>query len=305
MSDPAASPLPPAAQGCLLGAFVADSLALGPHWMYDRAEIVSRFGRVVGLHAPATTYHPGKQAGDFTHLGDQMALLLDSLKATDGRFDASDFMKLWTAFWKNPATQSYPDKATRHTLAQIDAGRPLLEAGFDSEELAGPVRGLAVLAMALAAGAGLEEMMNASRTQTRLTHCNALADDVAAFLARLVFLLGKGNPLPGALQVALAASSAKVQSLVRQAETPAVANLSTGDAVDALGQSCSLTEALPASILILRRHGRSFEEALVENVMAGGDSAARGILIGGVLGLVHGVDGIPAAWRSGLRRPPL
>lgn len=305
MSDPSTTTLPPAAQGCLQGAFVGDALALGPHWMYDRAEIVARFGRVAGLQAPATTYHPGKQAGDYTHLGDQMVLLLESLKATQGRFDAADFMQRWTAFWKNPATQSYPDKATRNTLAQIDAGTPLLEAGFDSEELAGPARGLVALGMVLAAGAGLEEIMNASRAQTRLTHRSALAEDVAAFLARLVFLLGKGNPLPGALQVALAASSAKLQSLVRQAEAPAVANLFTGDAVEALGQSCSLTEALPASILILRRHGHSYEEALVENVMAGGDSAARGILIGGVLGLVHGVDGIPAAWRSGLRRPPL
>ncbi|MDB6074567.1 MAG: hypothetical protein JWO89_2207, partial [Verrucomicrobiaceae bacterium] len=40
----------------------------------------------------------------------------------------------------------------------------------------------------------------------------------------------------------------------------------------------------------------------IENVMAGGDSAARGIFIGAVLGWLHGEQGIPEAWRNGLRQ---
>ena len=32
--------------------------------------------------------------------------------------------------------------------------------------------------------------------------------------------------------------------------------------------------------------------------------AARGILVGGILGCVHGVAAIPEAWRKGLRKPP-
>jgi ADP-ribosylglycohydrolase len=38
--------------------------------------------------------------------------------------------------------------------------------------------------------------------------------------------------------------------------------------------------------------------------MAGGDSASRGIIVGGILGYVHGVDAIPKAWRDVLHALP-
>jgi ADP-ribosylglycohydrolase len=44
---------------------------------------------------------------------------------------------------------------------------------------------------------------------------------------------------------------------------------------------------------------------MVENVMAGGDSAARGIILGGILGYVHGIDAIPQTWRDGLNALPV
>ena len=73
-------------------------------------------------------------------------------------------------------------------------------------------------------------------------------------------------------------------------------------AIEKLGQGCDLINALPASILVLRRHSDDFREAMIQNAMAGGDSATRGIFIGAVLGYMHGPDAIPAEWRTSLNQ---
>jgi len=41
---------------------------------------------------------------------------------------------------------------------------------------------------------------------------------------------------------------------------------------------------------------------LPENVMAGGDSAARGLVLGGLLGTRHGAEAWPSDWIKSLER---
>ncbi len=47
---------------------------------------------------------------------------------------------------------------------------------------------------------------------------------------------------------------------------------------------------------------KDLKEALVQAVMAGGDSAARGLLVGMVLGAHLGDKSLPKEWVSGLKR---
>ncbi len=63
---------------------------------------------------------------------------------------------------------------------------------------------------------------------------------------------------------------------------------------------CSVEAALPGTIHLISKYENDFEEALVENVMAGGDSAARGMLVGMVLGGCHGLDALPNDWLNAL-----
>ena len=53
-------------------------------------------------------------------------------------------------------------------------------------------------------------------------------------------------------------------------------------------------------MFVLLKHGGSLESATVENIMAGGDSAARGMLIGAILGAAHGKAALPPAWIEGM-----
>jgi ADP-ribosylglycohydrolase len=73
-------------------------------------------------------------------------------------------------------------------------------------------------------------------------------------------------------------------------------------AVKAFGQDCHSPHALPAVIHLVCAHEGDLREALVTNVMAGGDSAARGMAVGMVLGAHLGMHAVPGEWIQGLKR---
>jgi len=60
-----------------------------------------------------------------------------------------------------------------------------------------------------------------------------------------------------------------------------------------LGQACSYVGALPSVIYICCKFQDDLYKALVENVMSGGDSATRGMVIGIVLGAHLGEGSLP------------
>ena len=49
------------------------------------------------------------------------------------------------------------------------------------------------------------------------------------------------------------------------------------------------------------KYKHSLEKALIANANCGGDSAARGIVIGMLLGAMHGSSAIPSRWLDKLR----
>jgi ADP-ribosylglycohydrolase len=284
--------------GLLEAALVADSLALGPHWIYEQDEIEQKFGRVTELlEPPPGSYHAGKPRGAQTHYGDQILVLMDSLEACGGNFVMEDFARRWREFWLT--STAYCDHATRETIAHLDAGQGLTQAGSSSTELGGPDR-MAPLLVALRSE-DVPLVIGAVRAQTAFTHASPLALDAAEFLARTCFLLLRGVSIPSALRATadLSYKSLPAAEYLRKAES--TAKLSTPEAVESLGQSCPLEKALPAVFAILLQHGDNLEESLVENVMAGGDSAARGIALGMVLGAAHGRRAVPRRWSEVLQ----
>ena len=53
---------------------------------------------------------------------------------------------------------------------------------------------------------------------------------------------------------------------------------------------------------LIAKYEKDLKEALVQAVMAGGDSAGRGLMVGMVLGAHLGDNGLPREWVSGLKR---
>lgn len=254
----------------LRAALVADSLAMTPHWIYDPDQILARFGVVDHLMVPPEgTYHHGQPLGGQTHLGHQTIVLARTLE--DG-WDRQRFEQNWRAFWAD--SSSYQDRATRSAL-EGNLGA--------SDELGGASRIGAVIA-------AIDDSTEAQRVaaeQAALTH-NAEVAETAAQLTGLAYRLLDNQPLEAAVRQTFTNHDA-----LRRAET--VLKERPNEAVGALGRDCSLRSALP-SVLYLLLTSTSLRQSLIDNVMAGGDSAARGLVLGSLLAASMGPEAIPRSW---------
>ncbi|KAK3269456.1 hypothetical protein CYMTET_22107 [Cymbomonas tetramitiformis] len=67
-----------------------------------------------------------------------------------------------------------------------------------------------------------------------------------------------------------------------------------------VGKASPTEGALPGSLYFVLRYKHSLEEALVANAGVGGDSCARAMVIGMLLGAAHGMEGIPLRWMQNL-----
>jgi ADP-ribosylglycohydrolase len=285
------------AKAMVLASFVGDSLALGAHWIYDPEKIAREFGRVENLLAPKPdSYHPTKRKGQFTHYGDQAFVLLQSLAARKA-FDLADFAARWRKLFV--AYTGYYDKATKGTLQSFAAGFGPEASASASNDLAGAAR-IAPLVYLLRDDP--EALVAAARAQTAMTHGDALTIDTAEFFARAAWRILEGDA-PAAALTAVAEG--------RFAQTPLAGWVKDGIAAKGeesvaaagrFGRNCSTPAAFPGVIQIVARYEADLKEALIQDVMAGGDSAARGMAIGMLLGAHLGEAAIPAAWLAELER---
>jgi ADP-ribosylglycohydrolase len=68
------------------------------------------------------------------------------------------------------------------------------------------------------------------------------------------------------------------------------------EAIQEFGQSCGIDGVLPWALHCILRYENDFKKALLENTKAGWDSAARGMIIGMVLGAYQGYEKLPKDW---------
>lgn len=277
--------------GLLLGSFVADALSLGVHWIYDTDELSRKFGYVTGYHAPgADSYHPHKQAGDQSHVGDQ-ALLLNDFLIRNQRWDANAFMQNWAAMW--PDYNDYVDHATKSTLANLESGKTLIDAASNSNELAGPARSAPLIAFL--AKESETHVTQSVIEQTVLTHHSEATIEAAEFFAKACYRLLHGSELEATLR-----ETAPTWALEK---ADSVLALETLEATEKLGLSCPIPSALPAVLYLALKHGEEMPKAFSENAMAGGDNCARALGLGMLLGAAHGISAIPVEWSQQLNAP--
>ena len=276
------------------GSYIADALALGVHWVYNTRVIDKKFGRVEGYLDPMTSFHKGKRAGEQTHYGDQMQVLMDSAAAVSG-FDLEDFSGRWRKMFKSYT--GYFDHATKDTLKNLSAGKDITTCGSTSDDLAGASR-IAPLFPVYANDP--EKLVAAARKQTAFTHNHVDVIAAAEFFARTTAaVLAGANPLEAVDTVVEDHfKGSTIETLVMDGLDSR--EMETRQTIADFGQVCSVEAALPGVIHLIARHTDDFKEALVENIMAGGDSAARGMPVAMILGAHLGMDAIPGPWLEGL-----
>ncbi len=277
-------------QAAVWGSFVGDALALGAHWVYNPSKIARLIPEVHGYEEPATDYHKGKRAGDFTHYGDQTLVFLQTLARRQG-FDSDAFIADWRQFWKNAPESVYRDKATRTTLKTLDLGHIGADAASTSDELAGAARGAPLLLLSELPEARL---VAGARTQAAITHGDPCVPDAAEFFTRCALDVIEGGDVDEALTRAAARTYAALPAQEWLEKARSLLDREPVEALGLLGLTCHMPDAFPAVCWLLLRHRGDLRTALAANIRAGGDSAARGMMIGMVLGAA-GVP-VPEEW---------
>jgi len=271
-------------QAALWGAFYGDAYALGAHWLYDTHQISKSEFDTKRFNDPLSDYHPGKKAGDFTHYGDQMLWLLETI-ANDENFTIQSFSTAWRA--KMSDYSGYVDGASKHTFEALKEGKSSLGCGSSSHDLSVVGR---MMPLVYAYHNDMDKMMEYVKLHTVFTHMTKELVESAAYFNELIMAVSMGADLKRSIEEIALAYSETLQNWVAlgvsKAETESI------EAIRSLGQSCSVEGGFAAVIYLLVRFS-DFQEAMEANVLAGGDSAARGMLVGAVLGAVGGMEVLP------------
>jgi len=285
-------------KAAVLASFAADSLALGAHWIYDVEEIVNRFGRVTTLEKPGSdSYHPRRDKGEFTHYGDQMLVLLTSVTERKA-FDLEDFSRRWRQLFED--YDGYVDGATKKTLGYYAKGKTAENAGSHTGDFAGAARMAPLVGLY---GDDADRLAEAARAQARMTHDDPNTLDTAEFFARVTAAVLKGES-PKAAVERLAASEAFEMTPVAMwvEEGLKSGNEESVAAIGKFGRACETPQVFPGVIHLIAKYETDLREALIQAVMGGGDSAARGSMTGMVLAAHLGMDAIPREWTDGMKK---
>ncbi len=275
----------------VIASFAADALALGVHWVYNTEDIVQKYGRLESMIKPELApYHQSKQKGDFTHYGDQMLVLLESIIQSSG-FDLNHFCSAWQHLFET--YNGYMDHATKETLENFKSGTGPEKSGSVSMDLSGASR---IAPLVLYYGEDVGAFVDTAGQQTMMTHRQPDVIQSADYFARTSVLVLNGEAPVEAMQESLKSipESSKIKALIKAGLESS--SQDTLGVIKKFGQMCSFEGALPATIHLIAKYEDNMKEALIENIMAGGDSSARGMLAGLVLGCYQGLETIPQQW---------
>lgn len=275
----------------VLAAFAGDALSLGVHWVYNTAEIDEKYGRLERIVKPELApFHKSKNKGAFTHYGDQMMVLLESLKANSG-FDLKQFSRAWRNLFES--YEGYMDQATQKTMANYASGKRPEQSGSDSTDLGGAAR---IAPLILYYGDDQEAFVRGARSQTAMTHNSIQVIQCAELFARVSVMVLQGMQPIKAFEKSLEKmpEAREIRAMIKTGIESRSGN--TRQTIAQFGQMCAIEAALPSTIHLIAKYEDNLKEALIENIMAGGDSSARGILTGFILGCSHGTDMIPKQW---------
>lgn len=279
------------ASDLVLPSLLGDALALGPHWIYDPDAIAAAYpGGIRDFDSPKSRYHPGKAAGELTHYGDQVVAMTESIASRPSGWSADDWARDWEAWARG--TTAYIDGATRDTLAFLEGRGP----ASDSSDFGGAARIGPLFTLRESRSDG--DLILLARETIAFTHGAPQTADAAEFLMRAVFAIVDGADFGEAFALAASHPYEALQLDEAVASGRKAAGEGRGGGLDL---SCDLDGALPLTLALALRHENDPETGLSENAMLGGDSAARGLALGLMLGARHGLAGFPERWKDGLK----
>lgn len=308
-----------ARSAAILGALTADAAALGLHWLCDAGRLHTLQQQVPLVfrdpdeknYAGVKAYfaHAGKRAGDRSCYGEPCRLMLAHLARGAGRFERPRYQQEWLAtFGPGGSWVGYIDRPTRAAVVRLLACGSADEypslSGSDDDQLPA----LACIPAIVAAQTGpLDAVIETVLAAVAVTHDNRLARDAAVACTSALYAVLSGIALPQALGLAARRAGDVLGPLLREALAMPV--LDPVAAAERFGMPCHLPQGLPV-LFHIARTAESYRAAVEANILAGGDSCGRSLMLGALTAAndaqrqANGLDsalGIPLEWLARLQ----
>ena len=255
----------------ILGSIIADSYCLGAHWIYDEAELEAINFSWDELNAPLAMWHKGKNRGDLTHYGDHTLWLIEFL-AQNSAFDVAKYAAFWLE--KTASFSGYEDGSTRDTIAALKEDASTTTGAKSADlSICGRISPLLLVSNTR------EVFVSNSVSFAALTHNNEVTLDAVAFFANVLYCVIEGSDIKNAIEQT--ESSKQQEKWIEDAK--ASVDKDSFDTIRTFGPACGVDGGFAGTIHLLLK-ATSLKEALELNAKAGGDSSARGMIVGMIMG---------------------
>jgi ADP-ribosylglycohydrolase len=270
----------------IIGAFVADAYCLGSHWIYDESQLKDLPVDWEDLNAPQAMWHKGKEKGDFTHYGDHGKWLFEYIQ-NNNRFDPSEYAVFWVKKMKD--YQGYVDGSSRETLAILKNNTQTL-CGASSHDLSIIGR----IAPLLLVSKTKEDFLTLTEMFVSLTHNSPIVQKAAQFFASVLFDVTLGADIADTLK------HTPIDPLLARAHGAALNSKEqeSFSAIRTFGPACGVEGGFEGTIHILLSYD-DYKSAIIANAKAGGDNAARAMIIGMLMGAA--TKEIPQTWKNSVK----
>ena len=319
-------------RGALYGLCIGDALAMPVHWYYNRQALHQDYGRVTDYLTPRNPhpdsilwrsnyktpnskgeilhdqapywgqkgihYHQFLKAGENTLNVKICRLLIESINQT-GTYDTDDFLKSYIAFMTTPGNHrdTYIEECHRNFFANYARGLPTHRCGVAEKHIGGLVGIVPILVFYFnrphkARGAALAHLA--------LTHPGFQMETAGLLFIDILLKVLNGIPLKGAI----------VEEIEKQ-QNPLVGHpfIKWLDDPDdwvvgpRFSTACYVEDSIPAVVYLALKYHDDPQNALIVNTNLGGDNAARGAVLGALLGAADGIERFPRRWTDGLVEP--
>jgi ADP-ribosylglycohydrolase len=312
----------------VLGALVADAVAMPVHWYYDRHALDRDYGPLTGFTAPRnphpdsilwrSSYEPGSPDADILHdqkaywgkrdihyhqflkAGDntinyRLGMELYRLVTGEGRYEPEAWLQTYIRLMRTPGwhQDTYLEEYHRAFFSRLAAGRQPAGCGIDDLHIGGLVPVPFLLAALAAVGESPERIdPSVIARHVALTHKHQKATEAASVLAKLLIAIAGGTSVREAINTYATgyAGQRTFMKWVDKCDRHVVGST--------LSTACYLPESFTASLHFVWKYHDNFEKAILANATCGGDNCHRAVVVGSLLAAAHGV---PESWVAGLR----
>ncbi|GMF43405.1 unnamed protein product [Phytophthora fragariaefolia] len=287
------------ALAAVTGGFVADAATMGLHWIYD-GDKMKQLAEARGSLGPEF-YEPPScpfysyESGKLSPYGAEILPLVEDV-AGRGEFVADEFALV--SYRASKADTGYLNGVFKEMVVKGDAGKKYPDLASPSKDLHGGIKAPILVARY---SEDTPLLLQKTREAVRVHEIGEEAENAAVATALLIQQVVLGISVVDAISELTSneAVGAITRSSVQQV-IDAVKAKTFPDATAAVahfGKACPLPGVLQGSVYVLLTSG-SYVEALRANMLAGGDSCSRAIVIGAVTAAACGEGAVPDEWKQ-------